>query len=128
VNQQAGFMSVIGKSIHITGEVRATADLTIEGEVTGPVICEGVSITLTATATVTGDVIGGEITVFGRSSGQLIATGVVDVRAGAIVDGAIIAPRLILHDGARVNGRVDPKRVDAALSVMKFQQKQRDAS
>jgi len=121
-------MSVIGKSIHISGEVRSSSDLTIEGEVTGPVICEGVNVTLTATATVTGDVIGGEITVFGRSSGQLIATGVVDVRAGATVEGTIIAPRLILHDGGRVNGVVDPKKVDAAMSVMKFQQKKRDAS
>jgi cytoskeletal protein CcmA (bactofilin family) len=128
VSDQAEFMSVIGKSIHISGEVRAASDLTIEGEVTGPVICEGVNVTLTATATVNGDVIGGEITVFGRSSGQLIATGVVDVRAGAIVEGAIIAPRLILHDGGRVNGVVDPKKVDAAMSVMKFQQKKRDAS
>jgi len=121
-------MSIIGKSIHITGEVRSTSDLTIEGEVTGPVQCEGASVTLAVTATLTGDVIGGDITVFGRSSGQLIATNVVDVRAGAVVDGSIIAPRLILHDGARVNALVDPKRVDAALSVMKFQQKKRDAS
>jgi cytoskeletal protein CcmA (bactofilin family) len=121
-------MSVIGKSIHITGEVRSTSDLTIEGEVTGPVMCEGASVTLTATATIAGDVIGGEITVFGRSSGQLIATEVVDVRPGAVVDGTIIAPRFILHEGGLVNGLVDPKRVDAAMSVMKFQQKKRDAS
>lgn len=121
-------MSVIGKSIHITGEVRSASPLTIEGEITGPVTCEGVSVTLAVTASVNGDVIGGDITVFGRSSGQLIATDVVDVRAGAVVAGTIIAPRLILHDGATVNGLVDPKRVDAALSVMKFQQKKRDAS
>lgn len=121
-------MSVIGKSINIIGEVRSTSELTIEGQVNGPILCEGVSVTLAASSTITGDVIGGEITVFGRSSGQLIATEVVDVRPSAVVDGAIIAPRLILHEGATVNGRVDPKRVDAALSVMKFQQKQRDAS
>ena len=121
-------MSVIGKSIHITGEVRATSELTIEGEITGPVMCEGAGVTLAQTATVKGDVIGRDITVFGRTSGQLIATDVVDVRANASVDGAIIAPRLIVHEGAKVNARVDPKRVDAAMSVVKFQQKQRDAS
>jgi tetratricopeptide (TPR) repeat protein len=63
-------MSVIGKSIHITGEVRSTSALTIEGDVTGPVLCEGASVTLAATATIDGDVVGSEITVFGRSSGQ----------------------------------------------------------
>lgn len=121
-------MSVIGKSIQIKGEVRSSSNLTIEGEVNGPVLCEGVSVTLAATAIIRGDVLAGEIAVLGRSSGQLVATGVVDVRANAVVDGAIIAPRFILHEGAKVNARVDPKRLDAALSVLKFQQKQRDAS
>ena len=121
-------MSVIGKSIHISGEVRATANLTIEGEVVGPVFCDGAGVTVASTATVQGDILGADVTVLGRTTGQLLATDVVDVRPGAVVTGSIIAPRLILHDGAQVNARVDPKRVDAALSVLKFQQKQRDAS
>ena len=121
-------MSVIGKSIHITGEVRSSANLTIEGEVSGPVLCEGASLTLAASSVVTGDVLANDITVFGRSTGQLVATDIVDIRVNASVGGTIIAPRLVVQDGANVNARVDPKRVDAALSVLKFQQKQRDAS
>jgi hypothetical protein len=51
----------------------------------------------------------------------------VDVRPGAVSTGVVIAPGFILHDGASFNGRVDPLRLDAALSVVRFQQKQRDA-
>ena len=119
-------MSIRGSSIVIVGEVRAIGDLTLEGRIDGPVLCEGGVVTITAAAVVNGDIVARDITVLGRASGQLIATEVVDVRVGASVDGAVIAPSLILHEGARLNGRVDPTRLDAALSVARFQQKQRD--
>ncbi|HXT68923.1 MAG TPA: polymer-forming cytoskeletal protein [Vicinamibacterales bacterium] len=121
-------MSLFGKTLRITGEVWATGDLTLEGQVRGPITCEGGSVMLTASSIVEGDVIGGDITVFGRAAGQLIATDVVDIREGAVVAGAVIAPRLILNEGAVLNGRVDPKRLDAALGVARFQQKQRNTS
>ena len=120
-------MSIVGRTLVITGEVRSTTDLTVDARIVGPILCEGVLVTVTASAAVTGDVVARDITVFGRASGQLIATEVVDLRPGAIADGAVIAPGFILHDGATFNGRVDPQRLDAALSVVRFQQKQRDA-
>ena len=56
-----------------------------------------------------------------------VATEVVDLRPGSVVTGSIVAPSLILHDGALFSGRVEPNQVDAALSVARFQRKQRDA-
>ena len=120
-------MSIVGRTLVITGEVRSTTDLTLDARIDGPVLCEGGVVTLAASAVVNGDVVAGDITVFGRSSGQLIATEVVDLRPGAVVDGVAIAPGFILHEGATFNGRVDPLRLDAALSVVRFQQKQRDS-
>jgi cytoskeletal protein CcmA (bactofilin family) len=119
-------MGIVGKSIVIAGEVRASGDLTLDGRVDGPVWCDGV-LTVEASASVAGDVVAQDITVFGRASGQLIATEVVDVRPGAVVTSDVIAPSFILHDGARFSGRVDPARLDAALSVARFKLKQRDA-
>lgn len=120
-------MSLPGRTLKVVGEIHCTSDLTIEGQVTGPITCEGAAVMITATATVEGDIIAGDITVLGRAAGQLIATDVVDIRPEAVVAGAIIAPRLILHEGARFNGRVDPKRLEAALGVARFQHKQRAA-
>jgi cytoskeletal protein CcmA (bactofilin family) len=120
-------MSIVGTSIVIVGEVRSTTDLSVDGCIDGPVSCEGGLVTIPESATVTGPVIARDITVFGRADGQLIATEVVDLRPGSVVTGAIIAPSLILHDGATFSGRVEPNRLDAALSVARFQQKQRDA-
>ena len=118
-------MSLPGRTIKIVGEVHATGELVIEGQITGPIVCENGTVEVRAGAVVEGDVIARDITVFGRAAGQLIATDVVDLRAGAVVAGAVIAPRLILNQEATFNGRVDPKRLDAALGVARFQQKQR---
>ncbi len=120
-------MGIVGKTIVVTGEVRAGDDLTLDGRVDGSVWCEDGAVTIPASATVTGEIVARDITVFGRASGQLIATEVVDVRAGAVVASVVIAPHFILHEGASFNGRVEPHRLDAALSVARFQQKQRDA-
>ena len=118
-------MSLPGRTLKIVGEVHATGELVIEGHVTGPIVCENGTVEVAQSAVIEGDVIARDITVFGRAAGQLIATDVVDVRAGAVVAGAVIAPRLILNQEATFNGRVDPKRLDAALGVARFQQKQR---
>ena len=120
-------MSIIGASLLIVGEVRATTDLTLDGRIEGPVSCEGSLLTISASATVEGPIIARDITVFGRAEGQLIATEVVDLRPGSVVTGSIVAPSLILHEGALFSGRVEPNQLDAALSVARFQRKQRDA-
>ena len=121
-------MSLPGRTIKIVGEVHATGELVIEGHITGPIVCENGTVEVKPSAVIEGDVIARDITVFGRAAGQLIATDVVDVRAGAVVAGAVIAPRLILNQEATFNGRVDPKRLDAALGVARFQQKQRSST
>jgi cytoskeletal protein CcmA (bactofilin family) len=120
-------MAIRGQTIVIKGEVRCSGDLSVDCQITGPILCEGSTLTLTESAVVEGDMLAADITVFGRAAGQLIATECVDVRPQATVEGAVISPKLILHDGARMNGWVDPKRLDAALTVNRFQQRKRDA-
>jgi cytoskeletal protein CcmA (bactofilin family) len=116
-----------GPTVHVVGEVWSSADLRVEGTVEGPVWCEDGIVTILPTASVSGDIIARDVTVFGRVTGQIIATDTADLRSGASVDGAVIAPRFILHDGASYHGRVDPKRLEAALAVVRFQQARRDA-
>ncbi|HEX5214710.1 MAG TPA: polymer-forming cytoskeletal protein [Vicinamibacterales bacterium] len=120
-------MSVLGKTILVKGELRSTEDLTIEGRIDGPITCVDGAVVVTAEAAVAGDVIARDITVFGRSHGQLIATEVVDVRAGATVTGTAMSKQFILHDGAHFTGRVEPQHLDAALRVARFNQQKRDA-
>lgn len=112
----------------IRGEVRASEDLTIEGRVEGSVTCEQHAVTVAAGGAIAGDVIARDITLFGQTAGQLVATEVVDVRAGASVTGQALAPQFILADGAYFKGRVEPQHVEAAIRVARFQQRRRDSA
>jgi cytoskeletal protein CcmA (bactofilin family) len=113
-------MSTIGPSIHVRGELRAGEDITLEGHVEGPVVCEGFAVTVAASADVTGDVRARDITVWGKSNGRLIATDVVDLRPACAVSGHVLSKRFILHDGAIFHGRAEPQHLEAALRVAKF--------
>src|SRR5262245_61828265 len=104
-------MSIIGKSLVIKGEVRAQEDLTLECDIDGPVLCENFTVVVSAGAHVKGTVVARDVTVFGRSTGQLVATEVVEIRPDATVTGSVVTPRFILHDGASFNGRSDPSQV-----------------
>lgn len=120
-------MSSIGKTVIVKGEVRSTGDITIEGRVEGPLFCEDNAVVLAATAQMVGDVIARDITIHGTSTGQLIATEVVDVRAEARVTGTVMAKRFILNERGQFNGRVEPQHLEAALRVAKYEQKKREA-
>jgi cytoskeletal protein CcmA (bactofilin family) len=116
-------MSTLGACIVVKGELRSTEDLMIEGSIEGDVFCEDGSVVVAASARVGGDILARDITVFGHSDGQLIATEVVDVRAAASVTGQVVSPRFILNEAAYFKGRVAPQMLEAAIRVAHFQQR-----
>jgi len=119
-------MTTLGRTVVVKGELRTFDDLTLEGRMEGPVWCDG-SVVLTSSAEVAGDIIARDITVFGRFTGQLVATEVIDIRAEAMVKGRVVTNRLIVDDGAHFEGRSEPQHLEAALRVAQFQQRRRDA-
>jgi cytoskeletal protein CcmA (bactofilin family) len=121
-------MSIAGRTLVVKGEVRSSEDLTIEGQVDGPITCETGAVVVAEGAVVTGDIIARDLTVFGRVQGQMLATDIVDIRAGAVATGQVLSRSFILHDGADFVGRVEPQHLEAALRVAKFQQKKHDTA
>ena len=114
-------MSTLGRTLTIKGEVRTTEDITIEGRIIGPIHCERSAVVIAVSADVTGNIIARDITVFGRTSGQLTATDIVDVRADASVTGHVVSRRFVLDPAAHFEGRVEPQHLEAALRVARFQ-------
>ena len=121
-------MTTIGKTISIKGEMRAAEDITVDGRIDGHLHCEGFAVVLKPTAEFSGDIIARDITVFGRSSGQLVATETVDIRSEAVVKSQVISAQFILNEGAQFQGRVEPQHLEAALRVAKFNRQKRDAA
>jgi cytoskeletal protein CcmA (bactofilin family) len=116
--QREGGTSVanIGKSIHIKGDLIGEEDLEIEGQVDGQISLPNSELTIGAHGQVTGELKAKSIVVVGQVSGNLIATERAEIQASGSIEGDIKTPRLLVQEGAIVNGTIEMSRsaADAA--------------
>jgi cytoskeletal protein CcmA (bactofilin family) len=119
-------MIVVGRQLFIRGQIIAADDLTIEGHVDGPVWCDGGAVTVAPMATLAGEIVARDITVFGRVEGTLVASEVVDIRPEGLVTGRVVAARFILTEGGSFNGSAEPQHLEAALRVARHRHQPRD--
>jgi len=101
-----GDMANIGKSITINGDLTGEEDLVIEGKVEGKVTLPNSQLTFGANGTIKAEVQAKSVVVIGRVSGNVRGTERVEIQATGIVEGDVIAPRLIVAEGAVVNGSI----------------------
>jgi cytoskeletal protein CcmA (bactofilin family) len=97
----------IGKSIVISGEVKGSEDLTVDGRIEGTVILSEGRLTIGPTANLTADLSAKDVLIQGHVKGNIVATGRVELRAGCSVEGDIRASRLAVEDNAGFRGKVD---------------------
>lgn len=97
----------IGKTVVIRGEVKGAEDLTIDGRVEGTVQLSENRLTIGPNADVAADLSARDILVLGKVTGNLTATGRVELRAGGTVEGNVRASRLAIEDNAVLRGKVD---------------------
>ena len=100
-------MAHIGRATTITGNIVAEEDLEIQGTIEGGVRLVDHQLTVGNDGDVKANVEANVVMVYGRITGNVVATEVVEVEKGGIVGGDIKAPRIIMHDGAIVVGGLD---------------------
>ena len=99
-------MASFGKSIIFKGDLSGDEDLEIEGRAEGQVQLPNHQLTIGAHGRVTAQVEAKNVIVIGHVSGNVIASERVEVQASGVVDGDIQAPRLLIAEGAVVNGSI----------------------
>jgi cytoskeletal protein CcmA (bactofilin family) len=99
--------AAIGRSIIINGDVTSGEDLTIDGCVTGTIEVGGHNLTVGAGASITAELAGRTITISGTVNGNVVASDAIEVRETALVTGDLRAPRISVHDGAGISGRIE---------------------
>jgi cytoskeletal protein CcmA (bactofilin family) len=109
--------AVIGRSIHINGDLHGEEDLRIEGDVNGTIQIKSNSLTIGKEGKIRADVYAKSIIVDGLVEGDLYGAERVAIRKNAQVRGNITAPRVSLEEGARFKGSIemDPEAIEAAL-------------
>jgi cytoskeletal protein CcmA (bactofilin family) len=108
--------TVIGKSVVIRGELSGDEDLYIDGDIEGTISLKDSRLTIGPNAHVRADISVRDVTVFGHLTGNVQATGRVELRQSAIVSGDILAGRLSIEESAVLKGSVELKLSSEAQS------------
>ncbi len=97
---------VIASGLFLKGELRGEDDLIIEGRVEGEITLKK-HLTIESTGVIIANVKTESFTIKGEMQGNMTASDRVEVTAGARVVGNIVAPRVVLADGARFKGHIE---------------------
>jgi cytoskeletal protein CcmA (bactofilin family) len=97
----------IGKSVVIKGELSASEDLTIEGQVEGKIDLKQNTLTIGANGRITAQIAAKVVVVLGQVHGNIAATEKVDIRDNGSVDGDVASPRVAIAEGAHFRGSID---------------------
>ncbi len=97
----------IGQSLCIRGELTGSEDMAIEGKVDGEIDLTGPGLTIGPKGRIHAKVSAKTVVVQGELTGDINASEKVELAETSRVIGDIIAPRIIIADGARLKGSVD---------------------
>jgi cytoskeletal protein CcmA (bactofilin family) len=106
---------MIGKSVRIMGDLSGSEDLMVDGELQGTIRLPGARLTIGATARVRGNIAAKDVVIFGLLDGDIWATGHVDLRASAMVQGNMYAGTFSIEENAAFRGQVDPARAQESM-------------
>ncbi len=97
---------MICPKIRIKGEITGDEDLIIKGHVEGSVDLGSHSITVGPEGHVNASIVGRIVTIEGKVRGDVTAEEKIVLLSSASVEGNLIAPRVVLHDGAHLRGGI----------------------
>jgi cytoskeletal protein CcmA (bactofilin family) len=113
----------IGKSITIRGDLSGDEDLVLDGRIEGRVELSDHHLTIGPNAHIQAELAARGVTINGRVVGNVTATERVEIGASGRLDGDIVAPRLLVQEGAQLNGSVNMKEPSALASATKTAEK-----
>ena len=99
--------TLIGKSVSIRGELSGSEDLFLDGVFEGKIALADSRLTVGPNAKVQAELHVRDLIVFGEVNGNIYATGRIELRHTAVVNGDLFASRLSVEENAAVRGRVE---------------------
>jgi cytoskeletal protein CcmA (bactofilin family) len=103
-------MTTIGASLTINGEVTSQEDVTVHGKLHGKITMTGGALLVASQATVEAEASVNRVKIDGSFSGDVSAAERVELSNTATVTGTIVAPSVVIQDGAVFNGMIDINR------------------
>lgn len=106
-NDERRVTAWIGHGVEIEGRITSGQDIRIDGKVDGTIEVGDHSMTIGPSAVIKANLTARSILISGTVVGDVTATDRVELKATASIDGGITSPRLVVADGAVVNGTID---------------------
>jgi cytoskeletal protein CcmA (bactofilin family) len=103
----------LGKSVVIKGELSASEDLTLYGQMEGRVTLTDHTLTIGPEADIRAEIVASIVVVMGSVTGNVNAGKRVEIRSTGSVKGDIGSLDLVIHEGGRLQGKVDMRRTKA---------------
>ena len=121
--KQPPIRTLIGEGTVITGELRFKEGLRIDGEVHGDVLAtdEGHSIlVISEKARVVGRVRAAHVIINGRVEGPVQSDELLELQPKASIVGDVRYQSLEMHQGATINGELQPLKADEKAPLIKL--------
>jgi cytoskeletal protein CcmA (bactofilin family) len=115
-----------GSGLSIKGGITAAEDLSIDYFVDGTIDAPDHRVVVAEGGRVQATVRAATVVVHGHLDGHVSANRL-ELSATALVTASVVAPKLVLHDGAQLTGAVNTERAQAAGSIARHRQKTTDA-
>jgi len=112
----------LGNSLNIKGDLAAAEDVTVNFAFDGTIDIAGHRLAIMEGASVQAAVKASSVEVRGHFDGHISADRV-ELGPNAVVTASVVAPRIVLHDGAQLTGPVNTDRAQAAVVVAHHRQK-----
>ena len=116
----------LGRTLVVTGELTAREHVIIEGRFEGYLAVPEHGLAVGKQGAVNANILAKTVTVLGRATGTFTVSEKMEIRAGASVEGRIVARTIAIHEGAFFKGTIDPTRTEVALAVNRYRLKQRE--
>ena len=104
--QQQIALNLLSEGTQITGDLHASNDIRIDGELKGKIFTKGRLVI----AKVEGEVNSPNVDILGTMEGNIVSTGTVSLRAKSVFTGTIKAAYIAIESGAVFNGECHIQR------------------
>lgn len=111
----------INEGTLISGDLSAQTDIRIDGKITGNITCAS-KVVIGGAAQITGNIKCNDLTLEGKVKGNLEVNGTLFFRTTAVFEGDVKYKKLIVEEGAAINGSL----VNISSLVKPIQQPEQD--
>jgi cytoskeletal protein CcmA (bactofilin family) len=102
--------SWLGPGLKIRGQISGEEDLQVECKVDGPISLGDHRLTIGQSAHVSGEITAAEVVVHGEVTGNLLATGRIEIKNHGSVIGDLATSRIMIEEGAYFKGAIEIAR------------------